>query len=66
MPRWNEILEFPLESDNSEGFTQQELASSETKIIASLFDKQTYQSVREGERVFLEEHRFLGAVTIPL
>ena len=66
MPRWNEILDFPLESKNNEGFTQEELTSSDTKIIASLFDKQTYQSVREGERVFLEEHRFLGAVTIPL
>lgn len=25
MPRWNEILDFPLDSQNSEGFTQEEL-----------------------------------------
>lgn len=66
MPRWNEILDFPLESQNSEGFTAEELASSKTMIIASLFDKQTYKSVREGERIFHEEHRFLGCVQIPL
>jgi len=35
-------------------------------IVASLFDKQTYISLREGERVFLEEHRYLGSVEIPL
>ena len=66
MPRWNEILDFPLDSQNNEGFTQEELQTTSTLIIASLFDKQTYESVREGERVFLEEHRFLGSVTIPL
>ena len=66
MPRWNEILDFPLDSQNSEGFTQEELQTSKTLIIVSLFDKQMYESVREGERVFLEEHRFLGSVNIPL
>ena len=66
MPRWNEILDFPLQSQNSEGFTQEELMSSKTMIIATLFDKQTYQSLREGERVILEEHRYLGSISIPL
>lgn len=66
MPRWNEILDFPLEPFNKESFTREELMSSTTNIVASLFDKQTYVTIREGERVFLEEHRFLGSVTIPL
>lgn len=35
-------------------------------IICSLFDRQSYTSDREGERVTLEEHRFLGSVNIPL
>lgn len=35
-------------------------------IIASLFDKQTYETVREGNTVLQEENRFLGSVTIPL
>ena len=39
MPRWNEILDFPLDSMNKEGFTQNELQASKTLIIASLFDK---------------------------
>ena len=65
MPRWNEILDFPLESAQ-DFFTHKELSSSKTVIIASLFDKQVYASQREGARVLLEEHRFLGAVTIPL
>jgi len=39
MPRWNEILDFPLDAQSSEGFTQEELASSKTMIVASLFDK---------------------------
>lgn len=42
MPRWNEIFDFPFEANSSEGFTQKELASSKTMIIASLFDRQTY------------------------
>ena len=66
MPRWNQILDFPLDSENSEGFTQEELQTSKTNIIASLFDRQIFESIREGERVQLEEHRFLGSVTIPL
>ena len=28
MPRWNEILDFPLDAQSSEGFTQEELARS--------------------------------------
>ncbi len=39
MPRWNEILDFPLDAANDEAFTQDELAKSKTVIIASLFDK---------------------------
>jgi len=39
MPRWNEILDFPLDSSNNEGFTQEELQTTKTLIIASLFDK---------------------------
>ena len=56
MPRWNEILDFPLTSENNEGFTQEELQKSKTVIVCSLFDKQEYTSEREGERVTLEEH----------
>ena len=66
MPRWNQILDFPISSGSSEGFTTKELSSSKTMIIASLFDKQTYVSEREGKRVLQEEHRFLGAVHVPL
>ena len=66
MPRWNEILEFPLDSQSGEGFTKEELSSSKTLIIATLFDKQTYVNIREGQRVMLEEHRYLGSVQIPL
>ena len=66
MPRWNEVLDFQLESESNEGFTHEELAKSKTTITASLFDKQTYMSLREGERVYLDEHRFLGSVEIPL
>ena len=66
MPRWNEILNFRLDSETGEAFTQEQLAKSKTTITASLFDKQTYMSYREGERVYLDEHRFLGSVEIPL
>ena len=36
--RWNEILEFPLDAQEK-FFTAEELKSSKTQIIASLFDK---------------------------
>ena len=42
MPRWNEILEFALVAEGGSGFTMEELASSATMIIVSLFDRQTY------------------------
>ena len=38
MPRWNEILDFNLVADNGSGFTPDELYSSQTMIIVSLFD----------------------------
>ena len=66
MPRWNEILDFALVADNSQGFTMEELASSATMIIVSLFDKQTYLTQKEGFSISQEEHRFLGSVDIPL
>ena len=51
MPRWNEILDFALVAENIHGFTMDELSSSATMIIASLFDKQTYKTQREGEKI---------------
>lgn len=40
LPKWNEVLTFPLVSENAEtGFTQAELQSTHTQIIISLFDK---------------------------
>ena len=49
MPKWNEVLWFPLEADNIEAFTKEDLMSSETKIIISLFDKQMYISMLDGK-----------------
>ena len=66
MPRWNEILDFALVAENNQNFTLNELASSSTMIIVSLFDKQTYYTQREGEKIEQEEHRFLGSVHLPL
>lgn len=66
MPRWNQILEFPLHAANDEKFTLSELANTEAFLTASIFDKQEYLSQREGAKVIQEEHRFLGEVTIPL
>ena len=66
MPRWNEILEFPLVADNGSGFTIEELASSETMIIVSLFDLQKYTTTRTEGDFTHEEHRFLGDIRIPL
>jgi len=42
LPKWNEVLTFPLEADNKTNFTKEELLSSETLIIITLFDKQMY------------------------
>lgn len=44
MPKWNEVLQFPLEAENKTNFTKNELLSSETIIQISLFDKQIYVS----------------------
>ena len=44
MPRWNEILDFALEADNYTNFTMDELSSSATMIIVSVFDMQTYKT----------------------
>ena len=66
MPRWNEILDFALVADNESNFTMEELSSSNTMIIVSLFDKQTYKTQREGDKIEQEEHRFLGSIHIPL
>jgi hypothetical protein len=49
MPKWNEVLSFPLESDNKTHFTKEELQSSHTTIIISLFDKQMYLSMKDGK-----------------
>ena len=65
MPRWNEILDFALVADNK-NFTLEELSSSSTMIIVSLFDQQDYQTHKEGKIITRSEHRFLGAVHIPL
>lgn len=48
MPRWNEILDFALVAGDSQGFTMEELASSATVIVVSLFDRQTYRTQKEG------------------
>ena len=67
MPRWNEILDFALVADNpNSNFTPDELYSATTMIIVSLYDKQAYESQKDGQTVIQEEHRFLGAVSIPL
>lgn len=39
MPKWNEVLTFPLEADNKTNFTKEELLNSPTTITISLFDK---------------------------
>ena len=59
-------MTFPLQALNKTKFTQKELESSDTLIIASIFDKQTFTKNIEGNNVTLEEHRFLGSVSIPL
>ena len=66
MPRWNEILDFALVADNSQNFTLEELSSSQTMIIVSLFDRQLYTTKRDHDTITQEEERFLGSITIPL
>lgn len=38
-PKWNEVLQFPLEANDNTKFRKEELQSSDTQIIISLFDK---------------------------
>lgn len=66
MPRWNEVLEFNLEAENMQNFTKEELVSSQTEIIFTLFDKQEYEQSKDHMRVITEENRYLGSFTIPL
>ena len=66
MPKWNEVLTFPLEADNKTNFTKEELMSTKCMIIISLYDKQMYLSMRDGKQTRQEENRFLGSVQIPL
>ena len=49
MPKWNEVLWFPLEADDGKAFTKEDLMSSDTKIIISLFDKQMYITMLDGK-----------------
>jgi hypothetical protein len=49
MPKWNEVLTFPLEADNKTNFTKEELLNSPTTITISLFDKQMYLTMQDGK-----------------
>lgn len=65
-PKWNEVLQFPLEANDNTKFKKEELQSSDTQIIISLFDKQMYLSMQDGKQIRQEENRFLGSITVPL
>lgn len=55
-----------MESENPEGFTKDDLQNTDTMIFISLFDKQMYLSMKDGQQIRQEENRFLGQVVIPL
>lgn len=38
-PKWNEVLQFDLRPTDGKAFTKEELTSSETRIVITLFDK---------------------------
>lgn len=62
MPKWNQVLTFPLEALNATKFTKEELIKSQSMIIVSLFDREKYTTTNmEGNLVQLEENRFLGS-----
>ena len=64
-PKWNEVLEFELNSDH-EKFTKEELMTSDTQIIISLFDKRKEWTKENDKKITQEENRFLGSVKVPL
>ena len=67
MPKWNQVLNFPLEALNATKFTKEELIKSQSMIIVSLFDRETYTEAKmDGKLKILEENRFLGSFQIPL
>jgi len=66
MPKWNEVLEFPLKADDEKGFTKEELLNTEAQIMITLFDRQEYKSSQDGKKITQEENRFLGSITVPL
>ena len=65
-PKWNEVLQFDLVSQDSKGFTKEELMNSNTTIMISLFDKRTDYVVLDGKKITQEENRYLGSVSVPL
>lgn len=64
-PNWNEIKSFLFKS-KGEKFTKQQLIDDQTMIYVSVFDRQMFSYIQDGKQITLEEHRFLGSMSIPM
>ncbi len=50
-PKWNEVLEFDLESSTGGKFTLDELQQTKAEIVISLFDNHVYKTFQDGQEV---------------